>query len=543
MADDVTINIRTRNARRSAREVDQVATSVSRLGRTAKTTGRGLSYMGSSVGRSAGRGLSFVGDKAKYAAAGLTGLAALGVRAGLQFNASMEQNEVAFTNFLGSAAAARRELAFLQRTAEQTPFELPQITQAARQLLAFGFPLKQANSLLGSLGDAAAGAGLGAEAIEQMVRSVGQIRGKGTLQAEELNQLGELGILNREDFAKNLGITTAELADAGNQGISGAKAISALQKTLDDTFGGSSAKQAKTFNGQLSTLKDNLNQTAGTLTRPIFNSLRKRFFPALNTSADALNGIFGRDDIDLAQKITLSRRVLRRKLGPFVNEAEAQIAKLELGEKAADGFERAVPALANAAADAAPEVAKAFWNGFMDAGPYGKALIALGVALQGGKAAAGLRNALGAGGPSGVRGRMGAGSATNPIAVVDIAGGGPGGGPVPGKGKGKGKGGKGGKLGRGAARVGGKAARFGGPVAAVGVTFGDMLVNPDDAGGGDGDVGTLARRYARNNRRQPRVASPPRRRDMTEVHLTNVLDGKVLERVVRRIEADRKARR
>jgi hypothetical protein len=38
---------------------------------------------------------------------------------GLDFNASQEQNQVAFTQFLGSAQAARRELGFLTKTAAQ----------------------------------------------------------------------------------------------------------------------------------------------------------------------------------------------------------------------------------------------------------------------------------------------------------------------------------------------------------------------------------------------------------------------------------------
>jgi tape measure domain-containing protein len=119
----------------------------------------------------------------------------------------MEQNQVAFTQFLGSSRAAGRELRVLYKTAAATPFEVPQITTAARRLLAFGFNAKQANSWLSTIGDTIAGMGGGAQEIDQLVTAIGQIRSKGRLQGDELMQLSELGVVNRGKLAKDLGIT------------------------------------------------------------------------------------------------------------------------------------------------------------------------------------------------------------------------------------------------------------------------------------------------------------------------------------------------
>jgi tape measure domain-containing protein len=217
----------------------------------------------------------------------------------------MEQNRVAFSQFLGSSRAAGRELKFLYKTAAATPFEVPQITTAARRLLAFGFNAKQANSWLSTIGDTIAGMGGGAQEIDQLVTAIGQIRSKGQLQGDELMQLSELGVVNRAKLAKDLGISTLELM-SGRANISGQRALRALQKQFDNTFGGQAAKQARTFNGQLSTLHDNLNQTLGTITKPGFTVLENRVLPALGKTTDEINKTFGRKDLDLSQKIKIS---------------------------------------------------------------------------------------------------------------------------------------------------------------------------------------------------------------------------------------------
>jgi tape measure domain-containing protein len=419
-ADDVVINIRTRGGRQAAREADAAAGGIRRIGRAASFTSRGISNFRRNTDLSAFSLYSL--RRAGYTAGlAIGGLGALAIKSGLAFNASMEQNEIAFTQFLGSSQAARRELAYLYKTAAATPFEVPQITQASRQLLAFGFGVKQANSLLATLGDAAAGAGLGADAIDRMVLAFGQIRAKGKLQSEELLQLEELGVVDPNKVAKNLGITVAQLANAGNEGIKSSKAIRAIQKALDDSFGGQSAKQAKTFNGQLSTLHDNVNQTLGALTKPAFTSLEKTWLPALGSTTTRINQIFSDPkfaQLDFSQKIKLSKTAARHRLGPLVDAAEDTISDMHLGPKLEGAFEDGMTRLADTAAREAPHVAKAFIDAWWHAGPWGKFLSALWLGRKVSK------GGLGLGGTFGARGvPVGAGSLANPIAVVDVAGG------------------------------------------------------------------------------------------------------------------------
>jgi hypothetical protein len=70
------------------------------------------------------------------------------------FDARMEQTSTAFTSLLGSAAA-QCQLRQLTAFAASTPFNLPDVENAARRLLAFGFSAQHIIPMLTAVGDAA----------------------------------------------------------------------------------------------------------------------------------------------------------------------------------------------------------------------------------------------------------------------------------------------------------------------------------------------------------------------------------------------------
>jgi hypothetical protein len=159
---------------------------------------------------------------------------------------------------------------------------------------------------------------------------------------------------------------------SGKANVSGTKALRALQKQFDATFGGQSAKQAKTFNGQLSTLHDNLAQTLGTITRPGFQVLERRVLPALGKTTDQINKTFSRKDLTFAEKFRISEADARRNLGPLVNAARGEIRQLHLGKRLADEFEKEAPVIADALGHIGVRAAGAFVHAWWGAGPLGK---------------------------------------------------------------------------------------------------------------------------------------------------------------------------
>ncbi len=293
MADEnIDIRVRLQNGRVVAAEAKAVAAGVDDIGDAAQRSGR---HMGAfeRAGRKVTPVLYGIGAATKTAALYAGGFAgAVGAFAtftGLKFNATMEQNTVAFTQFLGSSKKASLYLDELYKVASTTPFEFPDLVSGARRFLAFGFAAKESKKILQEVGDTAAGLGGGAEEIDRMVMAIGQMKAKGRIQTEELLQLAELGVPVFDYLSKGLKMSGDRLQDELRKGAVGFKeGLDSIRSGMRKDFGGMSQEQAKTFTGQLSTLKDNTVQMLGQLTKPIFDWLRDKVLPALNA---ALPGI------------------------------------------------------------------------------------------------------------------------------------------------------------------------------------------------------------------------------------------------------------
>lgn len=275
--------LRMRDAARFVRDAYRAGDSVERIGLKARTADAQMRLLNAThdKGMMLLRGL---GTAAAYAAGGIalvTGAAAsAGLVIGIKFNANMENLTVAFKNFLGTRKATVDYLETLYNIAATTPFEFPELAGAARRFLAFGFSAKETLKILKTTGDAVAGIGGGSDEIQRMVMAFGQMKAKGRVQTEELLQFAELGIPAFQYLKENIGLTGKELQKKLQKGaIDSDTAIEALRKGMDKTFGGASMKQARTFSGQLSTMKDNAQMLLGILSKPAFRFLRNRVLP------------------------------------------------------------------------------------------------------------------------------------------------------------------------------------------------------------------------------------------------------------------------
>jgi tape measure domain-containing protein len=222
---------------------------------------------------------------------GLTAAFGGAIAAGFRFNAQMEQNEIAFSQFLGSTKAARRELEFLNKLQAQTPFDMPGITTAARKLLGFGFSVRDTNKYLKIAADTSSGLGGSTESIESIVRAFGQIQAKNRLSAEELNQLAEVGVPAYKIIRQELHLTDKQMASIGTNGIAASRAIPALARGMERLYGGASARQAQTFLGLWSTFKASATTTLGAVTKSFFDE-SKNWLRGANRVSDEIAGIF-----------------------------------------------------------------------------------------------------------------------------------------------------------------------------------------------------------------------------------------------------------
>lgn len=279
MATPIDVIVRLLGGPQTQAQANRVAGSLRNIGQAAEHANTRIQASAASAEPQ----LAAIGNASTIAASAAGALALAGAGIGLSFNANMEQSEVAFANFLGSADRARAFVADLQTMAKNTPFEMGDLTNSSRLLLAFGFDAEQTKDKLTTIGDAIAGIGGGATEIGQLTRAMGQINAKGRLQGEELLQIQELGLVKQDKLAKALGMTTSEFQknlEAGK--ISAEQALPAIDRLLNAKFGGSMEDQSKTFLGQLSTIKDNAKSALGGLTTPLFDRLRNDAFPAVN---------------------------------------------------------------------------------------------------------------------------------------------------------------------------------------------------------------------------------------------------------------------
>jgi tape measure domain-containing protein len=198
------------------------------------------------------------------AAGGLVGaLGAVGIaagKAGLETAASMEQAQVSFSELLGSAKEADRFLRDLTRFAAKTPFELPGVVAASRQLLGAGLNAKQTMTALEALGNATGALGLNQEQFGRVLQATSQMLNKGKVSTEELLQISEAGLPIFPMLAKAMGVTTAELQRQIQTGkVQADEVLPKLFAQMQKDYGGAMERQSRTLNGVWSTFKDTIN--------------------------------------------------------------------------------------------------------------------------------------------------------------------------------------------------------------------------------------------------------------------------------------------
>ncbi len=203
------------------------------------------------------------------------------IKAGIAFNASLEQAKIGFTTMLGSARQADAFLRGLADFAAKTPFEFPELRTAASRVLAFGFSAEQIMPMLQAVGDAAAGLGLsGSEGVNRIIYALGQMRAKAKVSAEEMMQLTEAGIPAWEILAQAMGKSTSEVMKLASDGLIPAdKAIQALIDGMERRFPNMMAAQSKSYSGLMSTLRDETGMLFGSVMKPSFSWLTDVVLP------------------------------------------------------------------------------------------------------------------------------------------------------------------------------------------------------------------------------------------------------------------------
>ena len=204
-----------------------------------------------------------------------------------EFSQELEYTKMVYSTLFGNVGLAEEFIRVLKDFSSTSPFSFEDASKAAQQLAAYGIQYKNLMYMMKGVMSAATMQG-NAEALSSVSRALGQIYTKGTLKAQEMLQLTEAGIPAYEILQEKLGLTAAQLADLGNQGIDAATAINALVDGLTERYGKVLDYASMTMTGIVSNIKDNFVMLMQEVMSPAFVAIKR----SLGVICDALTNLY-----------------------------------------------------------------------------------------------------------------------------------------------------------------------------------------------------------------------------------------------------------
>jgi tape measure domain-containing protein len=230
-----------------------------------------------------------------------------------------------------------------RRSAVELGLALEPAIDGYKRLRGVGFGAAEALDLTKLVADMQAGLGLTTETTDRVLLALGQIKGAGRLQGDELRQLQETGLsVDRiwESISEQLGVTVQQAMKLKEQGkVSADVAIKAVReatlKTLGTTESGEAAGRlvGETMRGQLSKAKSTFDSW--------MLSLGQDLEPKFNSIAKTIGASLGKFDKDgTFRRIT---EAITRLFGDFIDLVEIHWPRIErilkrAGLGAADGL-------------------------------------------------------------------------------------------------------------------------------------------------------------------------------------------------------------
>lgn len=229
---------------------------------------------------------NLMADAIRQVAQTISGVAKMGV----EYNAQIETYQTALTTLTGSAEEANKIIEQVKKDAASTPFEVASLVKGNQLLISAGLSAEQARDDILALGNAISATGGGEEELSRMVINLQQIKNVGKASALDIKQFAYAGIDVYGLLADYTGKTREEVTDLeiSYEDLTGALKFASKEGRK---YFNAMEKQSKTFNGQLSNLKDNFMAFLGEETIPLFTFLKDEVLPIINGILDGTLGI------------------------------------------------------------------------------------------------------------------------------------------------------------------------------------------------------------------------------------------------------------
>lgn len=175
---------------------------------------------------------------------------------GLDLTAQIQNLTFQFQALLPVTQDAKKFLEQIGELSDKSPFEFPELANAAKNLLTFGINANDVEETLRVLGDVATASGAN---IEQLSLAFAKVSETGVLSGRELNEFRNNGIPIIQELSKELGVSTGAVRKLANDGKIDFKtfeqAITGLTKEGGFAFD-SMNKKALTLDGSNKKLHD-----------------------------------------------------------------------------------------------------------------------------------------------------------------------------------------------------------------------------------------------------------------------------------------------
>ena len=250
-------------------------------------------------------GITKLGSLTKGGLSVLTGAigsvtAALGAGAvaGVKYNASIETYQTSFEVMTGSAEKAAEVIDRLKKVGAETPFELSDLADTTQLLMNYGLTADEAMDKMMMLGDISQGS---ADKMSRIAMAYGQMSSAGKVQLEDVKQMIEAGFNPLQEISESTGESMSSLYDRISKGTISVDEITASMERATSEGGKyyqSMEKQSQTFDGMISTLKDNAQQLLGDVVQPILDSMVSTLLPAAIDSINQMANAFQTQGVD-----------------------------------------------------------------------------------------------------------------------------------------------------------------------------------------------------------------------------------------------------
>jgi len=224
------------------------------------------------------------------------------VKEGIDFNSFKETSTAAFGTMMKSITAAKTTMVDLFNFAVNSPLTFKETVTASKQLMAYGFEVKELIPTIQMLGTVGKATGV---TLADMSYVYGTLKSQGRAYTRDLMQFAMRGIPIYEELGKVMGVPVAQLQKMTEAGKIGFKEVEkAFQNMTTGTgkFAGYFDEYMKTFEGKMSMLTDIAQQSSGILTESLFNVLKKNvddFINILKNNKDQIASV-GKDLGNLA---------------------------------------------------------------------------------------------------------------------------------------------------------------------------------------------------------------------------------------------------